>query len=154
MQIVVQSSLQFALYTHSCMRPFASDLGLSIFRQNAEWHSALCHDLSHLSLTSSFVIHHKVSVLDSLRTVWPWITKLYTDICTDLVYSHIRCDVTGCFQLAAKCNWMLHKKCVKRVGPAKNRIIWLWSPTNDTECLQRFPSWVAWRFACFLVLSR
>ena len=62
---------------------------------------------------SSFVIilHHKVSGLNISRTIWPRITTFYSDIHTDLLYSHtslnyfrsafieVRKMPPGCFRL-------------------------------------------------------
>ena len=42
-------------------------------------------------------VHHNVSGLNISRIVWPRITKFYTDIHTDLLYSHTGHDVTSYF---------------------------------------------------------
>ena len=55
---------------------------------------ALCHDRR-----SFVVVVQKVIGSNTSRMVWPRVTKLYTDIHTDLLYSPTGYDITNCFQL-------------------------------------------------------
>ena len=45
--------------------------------------------------SSSSIVHHKVSGSNISRTFWPRVTKCYTDIHTDLLYSRTGYDVTN-----------------------------------------------------------
>ena len=57
-------------------------------------------------LSSSFIVHHKVSRSYNPRTVWP---SVINQTPTLAMHSHAGYDVTSCFPLATKCNWILHR---------------------------------------------
>ena len=75
--------------------------GHLVYRQIAKWRFALCHDLHQPSFVhSSSFTRHKVRQSYVSRTVWHRISKFYTDIQTEVLYSHTRYDVTSCFRSA------------------------------------------------------
>ena len=54
-------------------------------------------------------VQHEVNGSYNSRTVWPRITRFYTDIQSDLLSSPTGYDVTGSLRSAAIYIWILHK---------------------------------------------
>ena len=104
-------SISFTSVVHYCL-----ENGLQFCRQNAEWR------FRHERRSSAFVIvvHHQVNSSNISRIVWPRITKFYRDIHTNLLCSHTGYDITSCFGLAVKCNYILHKGARNRSNRPKS----------------------------------
>ena len=65
-------------------------------------------------------VRHKLRQSYISRTVWPSTTKFNMNLHAGRIYSHTRYDITRYYKLQLN----TAQKCVKRVRPAKSRIIW------------------------------